>query len=180
VLNLAAPPRGLAGRYPWLDHLLIAGERPSVGRLMSLCEENYARLRRLAPDLPQWRGEYRSSGRDGMDLHLEVIEQSRYTSLTRLTYFFPFADGLEHHILEADPDALLRVYHDARQVEIIDLRQTALPLHHQYRSPALEAKWRANLFLGKWLSYCLGTGHGFRLTTTMALPILESSLRDPG
>jgi len=160
VLNLATPARPPLAPYPWLERLLVPA-RPRVGDLMHLCEENYARLRRLAPDLHHWRGDYRSHGADGMDLHLEIIEQSRFTSLLRLTYFFPHGDDLPHRLPQADPDALLRAYHDARQVEILDLRQTALPLHKDYRSPALEAKWRANLFLGKWLAYCLRRGHRF-------------------
>jgi hypothetical protein len=128
---------------------------------MSLCEENYAALRRLAPDLESVRGEIRSLCPGGTDLHLEVIEQARYTTLFRLTYFFPYDDGRVHHTLQADPDALLRAYHDARQVEVIDLYQTALPLHNHYRSPALDAKWKVNLFLSKWLRYCVLLGHRF-------------------
>lgn len=162
VLTLATP-LGHTTRYPW-SHYLLTPKRPSVGDLMRLCEENYARLLRLAPGLANWRGELESRGRDDMWLHLEVIEQSPYTSLLRLTYLFSQLDGQEHRIPLADPDALLRAYHDARQVEVLDLRQTALPLHNHYRSPALEAKWRANFFLGKWLSYCVRTGHLFALT----------------
>jgi uncharacterized protein YqiB (DUF1249 family) len=128
---------------------------------MSLCEENYRGLLRLAPDLKRARGEYRSIRDTGIDLHLEVLEQAPYTSLLRLTHFFPHRDGLVHRVPQADPDALLRAYHDAGQVEVLDLRQTALPLHNHYRSPALEAKWRANLFLSKWLGFCLRQGHRF-------------------
>ena len=62
-----------------------------------------------------------------MDLHLEVIDQAPYTTLLRLTYFFPFEDERVHRLPQADPDALLRAYHDARQVEVIDLR-TLKPL----------------------------------------------------
>jgi hypothetical protein len=160
LTDLAPPNQGRGVSYPWLDRLVLPN-RPSVGHLMRLCEENYGRLRRLAPGLPHWRGDYRSTGADGMDLHLEIIQQSPYTSLLRLTYFFPHGDGQEHRILQADPDALLRAYHDARQVEVIDLRQTALPLHRDYLSPALEAKWRANSFLAKWLAYCVRGGHRF-------------------
>jgi uncharacterized protein YqiB (DUF1249 family) len=163
VLTLAVP-RGRAAFYPWSDTLLTQA-RPSVGDLMRLCEENYAWLRRLAPGLVDWRGELESLGQDGMRLHLEVIEQTPYTSLLRLTYLFPQLDGQEHRIPLADPDALLRAYHDARQVEVLDLRQTALPLHNHYRSPALDAKWRANFFLGKWLTYCVRTGHLFTLSS---------------
>lgn len=146
--------------YPWSAHFALSG-RPTVGVLMSLCEENYQALRRMIPDLRQVRSEMRSGRAGGLDLHLEILEQAPYTTLLRLTYFFPHNDGMVHRIPEADPDALLRVYHDARQVEVIDLRQTALPVRGHYRSPALEAKWRANLFLAKWLGYCIRQGHRF-------------------
>jgi uncharacterized protein YqiB (DUF1249 family) len=128
---------------------------------MALCEENYGALRRLVPDVATRRGEGRSQCAGGMDLHLEVIDQAPHTTLLRLTYFFPFEDERVHRLPQADPDALLRAYHDARQVEVIDLRQTALPLHNHYRSPALDAKWKANLFLSKWLGYCVLLGHHF-------------------
>ena len=105
-----ASPTGRAARYPW-SGILLTPERPSVGDLMRLCEENYAWLKRLAPGLADWRGEFQSLGRDGVELHLEVIEQSPYTSLLRLTYLFPQLDGQEHRIPLADPDALLRAYH---------------------------------------------------------------------
>lgn len=160
MLKLDAPvsPRGL--RYPWLIDLIAAG-RPSVGSLMALCEENYGALCRLVPELETLRRDLRSTCPGCIDLHLEIIEQARYTTLLRLTHFFPHDDGQVHHVPQADPDALLRVYHDARQVEVLDLRQTALPLHNHYRFPALEAKWKANLFLSKWLGYCLFLGHRF-------------------
>ena len=160
MLNIASPVAGRRSRYPWLDGLL--GEsRPSVGGLMALCEENYASLLRLAPGLRSMQGDHRSMCRGATDLHLEIIEQSRYTTLLRLTYFFPHDDGRVHRLPLADPDALLRAYHDAAQVEVLDLRQSALPLHNHYSPPALDAKWKANLFFAKWIGYCQVSGHGF-------------------
>jgi len=147
-------------RYPWLAEL-VAEFRPSVGSLMALCEENYKALHRLAPALEALHGDLCSSCPGGIDLHLEIVEQSPYTTLLRLTHFFPYSDEQVHRIPQADPDALLRVYHDACQVEVLDLHQTALPLHNHYRSPALDAKWKANLFISKWLGYCLSLGHRF-------------------
>jgi uncharacterized protein YqiB (DUF1249 family) len=132
-----------------------------VGALLSLCEENYRALVRLIPDIKRLRGEFRSVRDGGLDLHLEIIEQAPYTTLLRLTYFFPHNDGQIHRIDEADPDALLRVYHDASQVEVLDLRQTRLPIRRNYQYPALETKWKANLFLSKWLTYCIRQGHRF-------------------
>jgi uncharacterized protein YqiB (DUF1249 family) len=55
----------------------------------------------------------------------------------------------------------LRAYHDAAQVEVLSLRQTVLPVLRHYDTPALGAKWRANLFVSKWLGYCLSQGYRF-------------------
>jgi uncharacterized protein YqiB (DUF1249 family) len=136
--------------YEWLD------SAPSVGDLLALCEENYRHLHQLVPQLRRLQGEHRSSRPDHQDLHLTIVEQTRYTTLLRLTYRFPHADGGK-----SDPDALLRVYHDARQVEVEDLRQQALPTHRLYEAPGLLNKWRVNLFVAKWLSFCIRQGHLF-------------------
>jgi uncharacterized protein len=149
-----------ATRYPWGTSFALTG-RPTVGDLMTLCEENYRLLMRMVPDLRELRGERRSGREGGLDLHLEILEQGPYTTLLRLTHFFPYDDGQVHRVPQADPDALLRAYHDAGQVEVLDLRQTALPIHSHYRPPALLAKWRANIFLAKWLIYCSREGHRF-------------------
>jgi len=136
--------------YEWLD------SAPSVGDLLALCEENYRHLHQLVPQLRRLQGEHRSSRPDHQDLHLTIVEQTRYTTLLRLTYRFPHADGGK-----SDPDALLRVYHDARQVEVEDLRQQALPTHRLYEAPGLLNKWRVNLFVAKWLAFCIRQGHLF-------------------
>ena len=130
--------------------------RPSVGDLLALCEENYASLHRLIPQLQQIHGQHRSRRPDHQDLHLTILEQTPYTTLLRLTY--RFAQG-EHRA--AEPDALLRVYHDARQVEVEDLRQQVLPTARLYGAPALINRWRVNVFVAKWLSFCLSQGHLF-------------------
>ena len=143
----------LASPYPWSIVHRIA-HRPTVGLLMDLCEENYQRLIRLAPQLPVLHGGQASCVGDGLELLLNVVEQTPYTTLIRLSYHFGEGTGL-------DPDALIRIYHDAVQAEIVELRQRALPLNQGFERPTLEQKWRANLFLSKWLSYCIVQGHGF-------------------
>jgi len=138
---------------PWLK--ILRGE-PTVGSLMALCEDNYRHLLRMAPDLHALSGTYRSQLADHTDLYLEVLEQAPYTSLIHLTYYFQHAAGQR-----PDPDATLRVYHDARQVEVLDLRQQALPMDRLYDAPALINKWKANLFVSKWLAFCNYQGHYF-------------------
>ncbi|MES9838310.1 MAG: DUF1249 domain-containing protein [Candidatus Thiodiazotropha sp.] len=141
--------------YPWSLNKLLA-TRPSMGMVLDLSEENYALLMRLAPALGDLAGKYQSNLEHGMDLHLEVQEQTPYTSLVHLTYYFSHAVGDY-----PDPDATLRVYHDSKQIDVLDLRQSSLPLHRWGGNPTLDQRWRINLFLSKWLRYCLAQGHGF-------------------
>ena len=131
---------------------------------MDLCDENYRQLLHIAPALRTLSGYHISRLEGCMDLHLEIQEQTPYTTLVHLTYFFSYQKKQQ-----PDPDALLRVYHDSRQVEVIDLKQHALPLNEGSELPTLVQKWRINLFLSKWLSYCAEQGHCFN----------RNSMQDP-
>jgi uncharacterized protein YqiB (DUF1249 family) len=140
----------------------MLAKRPGMGMVLDLSEENYALLMRLAPALAEMSGRYQSNLEHGMDLYLEAMEQTPYTSLVHLTYYFSHAVGDY-----PDPDATLRVYHDSRQVDVLDLRQSTLPLHRWGGNPTLEQRWRINLFLSKWLQYCVAQGHGFIIKNQM-------------
>jgi uncharacterized protein YqiB (DUF1249 family) len=141
--------------YPWTGALLRSlDQEPTMGRLLDLCEENYQALLTLFPELPEHKGEFESHLPGQAHLKLTVLEQSKYTSLINLTYAFD--DGRE-----SDPDAVLRVYHDAEQVEVEQVRQSNLPELSLYEAPGLVNKWRANIFVGKWLRFCVNQGHFF-------------------
>ncbi|ESQ08972.1 MAG TPA: DUF1249 domain-containing protein [Chromatiaceae bacterium] len=150
------------------------GDRPTIGDLMSLCEENYCALHRLAPNLATLRGPFVSCDEAGADLLLEVREQAPFTTLFRLTHLFAGPQDIGRW--RPDPDAILRAYHDAGQVEVLDLRQTALPVFNHYRAPALLANWKASLFLSKWLRYCLAREHRFPPVTNRPLRPSEHEL----
>jgi uncharacterized protein YqiB (DUF1249 family) len=139
---------------PGLQRILAAPT--SVGALLELCEENFQLLRLIAPDLRAMRGSHHSRRAGQLDLHLDILGQSPYTTTLRLTYYFDEQQGRA-----PDPDATLRVYHDARQLEVLDLRQQALPVERLFERPGLARKWKASVFLSKWLWFCLRNGHRF-------------------
>ncbi|WP_457673346.1 DUF1249 domain-containing protein [Thiolapillus sp.] len=144
-------------QYPWISQVeKLLDSSPTVGGLLDLCEENYRLLMRLAPDLKRLRDNLASRRPGHLDLHLEILEQTPYTTMIRLTYFFPHGEGRQ-----ADPDAVLRVYHDARQIEVIRLEQHVLPVESSYHYPSLFNKWKINVFLSKWLRFCVDRGHRF-------------------
>ncbi len=129
------------------------------GWLMGLYAENHRKLDRLfAPGRLQ-AGLYVSSAAIGLPLWLEVVEQHKFTTELRLTY-----DVRDPVTGEPDPSAHVRLYRDARQAEATHCYvgrrwQDAIGM---YPPPAelVGHRLRMNTFLGKWLDYLAGQGHG--------------------
>ena len=126
----------------------------SFAGLMDLYEQNYMRLRNLAPDL-EFADEMISSVPGHQDLYLSVTQRCRYTTMLRLTYRFED----EGEVL-FEPDLHLKVYHDARVIEVQQFTsRTRGPLRV---AEMIEQKWMMNRFLYKWLGYCSYQGHYFQ------------------
>ncbi|TVQ42007.1 MAG: DUF1249 domain-containing protein [Wenzhouxiangella sp.] len=138
VRNLHPPARDLARRLPELH--------TSVFRALNvLMPEGLGRSDCLV-----------SRVGDGPDLYMQVIERHDYTTFLRLTYVI--GDQQQHN-----PNAHIRVYHDARMAEATAfspqqgfhrLAGPELPLHG-----LVVRNWRLNRALLKWLDYLLAQGH---------------------
>lgn len=135
----------------------IARPRTFVG-LMSLYESNFLRLQQLIPELERLDGYYQSRVVGDCDLHVEIIERSRYTVTLSLSYFF-----YESEKRIADPDLKVRAYLDGRLAEATSLRadhrHAELRRLSRIHSKELDAKWRRNIVLSKWLEYLMDRGH---------------------
>ncbi len=135
----------------------IAMPRSFVG-LMSLYESNYLRLQQLIPELERLDGYYRSCVAGDCDLHVEIIERSRYTVTMSLSYFF-----YEFEQRIADPDMQVRAYLDGRLAESMGLRgdhrHAELRRLSRLHGEDLDARWRRNIVLSKWLEYLMDQGH---------------------
>ena len=126
----------------------------SFAGLMDLYEQNYIRLRNMAPDLTV-ADEMLSTVPGHLDLYLSVTQRCRYTTMLRLTYQFE-EDGK----LLFEPDLHLKVYHDARVVEV---QQFLSRSHGPFvLNDLIDRKWRMNRFLYKWLGFCAYQGHYFQ------------------
>jgi uncharacterized protein len=135
----------------------VAKPRSFVG-LMLLYESNFLRLRHLIPELDRLDGYYQSRVAGDCDLHLEIQNRSRYTVTLSLSYFFQ-----DNGVRVADPDMQIRVYLDGRQAEAMSIRG-----HHRHAElrrlalahrAELDARWRRNIVLNKWLEYLTDQGH---------------------
>ena len=131
--------------------------RSFVG-LMALYESNYLRLLQLVPELKRLDGCFRSRVAGDCELFVEILERCRYTITMSLTYRFDSGDGRV-----ADPDIRVRAYLDGRQAEAMSLggdhKHGALRRLIRRNRHELDARWRRNVILNKWLEYLSDQGH---------------------
>ena len=125
---------------------------------MALYESNYLRLLQLIPDLERIDGCFRSRVAGDCDLHVEVLERCRYTVTLSLTYYFDSDEGTV-----ADPDMTVRAYLDGQLAEAMSIgedgRHAALRRLMRAHKPELDARWKRNSVLNKWLEYLADQGH---------------------
>lgn len=134
----------------------------SFSALMTIYESNYVKLERLLLGVDLSREDWISASTEDCDLHLKLLRSERYTTTFKMTYWFD--DGVAEGPV-ADPDLIIRIYHDAALAEGAGGRHS-----HQHRvlrelarvhRVELDRRWRTNVMLNKWLDYVLHMGHDF-------------------
>jgi len=125
--------------------------------LMDMYEDNYIKLRKLIPNVKYINKSGISKSSGHLNLHLQILERSKFTTTLRLSYCF--TDNGESRL---EPNLKIRIYHDAGLAEVMSgkLHHGKLVLDH-LPADALKQKWQLNRFLSKWLKYCLRQNHGF-------------------
>lgn len=123
--------------------------------LQRVCEGNYAKLRRLVPDLDGLHRQQTHVGGEGLVLFIRLLERTPYTVTLELSHHF--GEAAPHGSLE--PALRVRVFLDARIAEVLCDQDRPPPGHalrHAKLSRALlDYKWELNYFLQKWLEHCL-------------------------
>ena len=160
-----------------VDSLCVTSWRArpvSFVSLMTLYESNFIRLRGLVGEVRRLAGRRVSSVPGDLDLHVETLEHSPYTTILRLTYLFEEAGATV-----ADPDLEVRVYHDARLAEASRcarwVRHPGLAQLRTGLSAALGERWLRNMLLNKWLDYCAERGH--RVAAAAGMPSVAHAPR---
>jgi uncharacterized protein YqiB (DUF1249 family) len=144
-----------------LDHELVPQTIVKPGSfvgLMAMYESNYLRLRHLIPELERIDGCYRSRVAGDCELFVDILERCRYTVTLSLTYYFDGDDGRV-----ADPDMTVRAYLDGQLAEAMSLcghhRHAELRRLAKAHRAELNARWKRNVVLNKWLEYLTDQGH---------------------
>lgn len=131
-----------------------------INKLMWVFEANYDRLLTLIPQLHGIPHSATASLDNLMDLYLEILDRSRYTTTLRLTHYLN-VDGR----LLPNPSMRIRLYHDAQVAEVLAYQDHSRFKHeYPYPNPKMHQrheKRALNLFLAEWLTYCLLQGYRF-------------------
>lgn len=134
--------------------------RPNLVGLMNLCETNYMLVLRLLAD-KELAGETREFFiNEHLSYILKVNEVTRYTSLITI------AQQANHQCEKLAkimrPVMQLRLYHDARMVEVISSQNIArVKPRYDYPNQAMhqpDEKQQILIFLKEWLQLCLKEG----------------------
>ncbi len=135
---------------------------------MAECDANYLRLSKLFPGL-----EAVDAAAIGVDFHgtrmevrLDVIERSPYTTLVRLSQ-------RPEPPWSRKASLTIRLYHDARSAEVVEYQGRKHFLRAVYDYPNADMrqpdeKAQINRFLGEYLSLCLRHG------VAAEMPVLAS------
>lgn len=127
---------------------------------MWVFEENYRLLQHLLPEMEAGGDRYVLASDDGAQQALEllILERCPYTTIIELNKPF-FIDG----VWMPDLRMQLRVYHDARAVEVGAYQGChRIPARYQVNGNGryvLDEKRQINLLLHELLRYCLGSGY---------------------
>ncbi|WP_439106563.1 DUF1249 domain-containing protein [Congregibacter sp.] len=147
-----------------LVRVVIKGSyKVDLRALHALCEANYARLLRLFSDYESCNSKRFSV--DGVQVHIEVLERSRYTTLFCLKSYRSAGSEREQGAAPGWLTPLVmeaRAYHDAGMIEVVRF-QTAGKTQGRYAYPnpsmhQQDEKNQQNRFLTEWLSHCLHHG----------------------
>jgi hypothetical protein len=126
---------------------------------MSLYESNRVRLRSLLGEVRSLQGTWHSSVEGECTLEVVVLEQSAYTTVLLLNHLFDEVTGMVK-----EPALEVRLYHDADLAEAsrVGTQEPRGPLRviDRLLPASLDARWRRNILLNKWLEYLADTGHG--------------------
>lgn len=136
--------------------------------LAQVCEENYAKLLRLIPDLLSMQQNAVGVAQQKMALQLQIIERNPFTLTIELNHCFD--QQVDVLLL---PAIKIRVYQDAKSAEVLSdyvRADVAKVVKDPSQSVAImNYKWRLNYFLAKWLDHCLSANYHFQTA-----PVVEA------
>lgn len=151
--------------------------KPSLSSLMASYGEIYRQLGILL-DLDALEADTWVSERQGHPpVYCLVLERHRYTTLLRLTHLFA-----GEHEKALNPDAHVRIYHDAHVGEVTHCCHDALPRKWNNSERSTDQPFydrlQQNYWFDQWLEHLLAVGHSWQTFVPCEDRTVRQWLRD--
>ncbi len=130
----------------------------TYAQVSQLFESNYQKILKLIPLLRQTAHDCVIKRDSENDLHLIVEDRFTHTGVFTLTHKLKSNTGNINK-----PDIKFKIYFDVQLLEVISVcNQTTLNHAHPYLAQCsdMNIQWELNVFIEKWLDYCLNKYQG--------------------
>ena len=138
-----------------LKKLYNSQKGKSFSDLYYLYELNFIKLLQLFPNLESISEDLVIKSNE-KDLHLMIEEKTKHTATMILTHKLMEESGKVIN----KPDIKFKIYFDAEMTEVISIcKEQMLNANHSFISYCgdIDLKWELNLFLERWLDFCLSS-----------------------
>ncbi|SFV86996.1 hypothetical protein MNB_SUP05-SYMBIONT-4-784 [hydrothermal vent metagenome] len=138
----------------FLKSLYAQNNPKTYSEVSALFELNYQKILTLIPALKETTGDSVIIHQNEQDLYLFMEERTPYTGTFILT----------HRLGKINrPDIKFKVFFDAKLLEVLSVcNETTLNNSHPYLAQCndMNIQWELNIFIEKWLDYCLNKYKG--------------------
>jgi hypothetical protein len=131
--------------------------------LLDVFELNFKKISRLVPLLPSVKGDLIGIKKPSNDLYLLCHEKSKYTGTYTLTHRVNSSHGVINR-----PDIRFKLYFDAKLLEVDSIcKETRINSHHPLINDCSDLAFQLelNVFMLRWLDYCLDRYNGAEWVT---------------
>ena len=133
-------------------------KKVSYSNICELFDLNFKKICRLIPLLPAIKDDYIAKKGLLKNLHLICHEKQSYTG----TYTLTHQHDLKNNTINR-PNIRFKIYFDAQLLEVISVcNETTINKNHPIRHNCSDFvfQWELNLFMLRWLEYCLNKYNG--------------------
>lgn len=138
-------------------------QRVTYSNLYEIFELNFKKISRLVPLLPSIKEDFVGIKRPSNDLHLICHEKSPYTGTYTLTH-----QNISSEIVINRPDIQFKIYFDAKLLEVTSIcNETRINSNHPLINDCSDLSFQLelNIFMLRWLDYCLDRYNGAEWVT---------------
>ena len=141
--------------------LIYNKEKVTYSSLSEVFDLNFKKISRLVPLLPSVKGDLIGIKKPSNNLYLLCHEKSKYTGTYTLTHRVNSSHGVINR-----PDIRFKLYFDAKLLEVDSIcKETRINSHHPLINDCSDLAFQLelNVFMLRWLDYCLGRYNGAEL-----------------